>query len=80
VKSKNFPGAMPPDPRERAGEGSRGEGRLRQRKGGRGERKDGMGGRAGEEREGEGREMEGTGIWGEVCVMAFGGMDAPVGA
>ena len=33
----------------------------------------GWGGRAGEEREGEGREMEGTGIWGEVCVMAFGG-------
>jgi hypothetical protein len=90
VKSKNFPGAMPPDPQgntEKGGEGKEGQGRGREVEG-----RERMGwGRERKGREGreEGREREGrregrggqrngsNGNWGEVCVMVFGGMDAP---
>jgi hypothetical protein len=84
VKSKNSPAATPPDPQGNAGKGKEGQRRGREVEGrermgwgrkGRGREREGRGG---EEREGEDREMLRTGIGGDVCVMVFGGMDAPV--
>jgi hypothetical protein len=81
VKSKNFPGAMPPDPQkaqEREGRGRKDreeEGRWRggedgMGKEGKGKGREGRGegGKGGEQkkREGEGREMKGTGIGGSM--------------
>ena len=70
---------MPPYPKKAKEKGIKGgEGRTGKRKGGGGEGKDGMG-KEGQEKRGKGR----AGTWkkrefgGEVCVMAFGGMDAP---
>jgi hypothetical protein len=58
----------------RVGWGRKGRGTEREGNGGEGKK----GGKEGRRREGRGGQGTGrNGNWGEVCVMVFGGMDAP---